>query len=592
MGCSNTVNTNSTILNIPKIKNFIKSYRIIREIINSIYNYDEANPPLKVYLISTKSIPEYIKILNKIINNKDAIDKMEKIEENNKINENDQNYRAEFNIFNELGQYETENDFKIYDYQSCKEIKEQNNNEKNEFIIVNEEFLKIMNMEIPKKEDKTVELKFYKNVSKIQMTFPISHETIFIEKKKDKDDNYIFKFSIPKDKFNPNATLIYYSIINNNNKNSNNSNNNNNNFNINNNGLSHNYPVNPIYCNSIMNGLDFFQKKMKDDIINNSSDLIPLFYCIININRLRDYFLSNEDKILSIHNISILKEIYNIINEMKDGEKNLLNILNFYIFKKIIGNRKEIYDSKNLFNVLFEKIHNELNMNNNKTIVNNVESDHTNLLIELNNLWNNSGIKNKSIMTDIFIYEEIIMNQCHDCKTVTCYCALSNNFTFKLDDVINFKLKLNNNGIENVDLNDCFNSLTYDKPINNYNCKKCNLTSDCLSCYRINYPPEILTIILDRNDNYENTIEFKIDFNFDINNYLYKWETAQPENTKYELIGMISYFKKENSKHNAIFKSVNDNNWYIYNNFNLAIINNIDNEDKGYPYLLFYQKSK
>ena len=578
MGCSNSININSSSL-ILKIKNFIKSYLIIRKIIDSIFNYDN---PLKVYLISTKSIPKYMTILNNKINNIDSICEKKVIEENNEINENSSNYKSQFNIFNELGKYEPENDFKIYDYQSCKEIKEQNNNEINEFIIVNEEFLKIMNMKIPENEDKTVELKFNKNISKIQMTFPISHETIFIEQKSNNDNNYIFKLSIPIDQFNPNATLISKSINNNNDSNNNNYNNNKNNK----------YLVNPIYCSSILYNLQIFENKKKDDIIKNTSDLIPLLYCIININLLRKYFLSNKDKILSISNKSISKEIYDIIDKMKDDEKYLLNIFNFDNIRDILGKQKEIYDSSNLVNVLFWTIHNELNMHNIKTIVNNVESDHTNLLIELNNLWNNFGIKNKSIMTDTFLFEEINLKQCHNCKIVICDCRLSHNFVFKLDDVINFKSKVNNKGLENVDLNDCFKFLTYDKPNNNFNCTKCNSISNCLSCKRINSPPEILTIILDRNNNYENSNEFNIDFNFDINNYLYKWENEQAKNTKYELIGMLSYLEKEKSKHNAIFKSVKDDNWYFYNNFNLTIINNIYSEDKGYPYLLFYQKSK
>ena len=74
----------------------------------------------------------------------------------------------------------------IYDYQLCEEIISQNKNEKNECIIVNENFFKIMNMKIPEKNDRAVELKYYKPVLKIQMTFPISHKTVFIVEKSKK----------------------------------------------------------------------------------------------------------------------------------------------------------------------------------------------------------------------------------------------------------------------------------------------------------------------------------------------------------------------------------------------------------------------
>ena len=92
MGCENTIN-NSVKLNIEKIKNFKKSYQIIRQIKNSIYNNNEADAPLKVYLISTNSIPQYIRLIN--INN---IDKIIEKGENCEINENGGNDESIFKI--------------------------------------------------------------------------------------------------------------------------------------------------------------------------------------------------------------------------------------------------------------------------------------------------------------------------------------------------------------------------------------------------------------------------------------------------------------------------------------------------------------
>ena len=62
MGCSSNILT-QTVLNIEKFQNFIKSYKIIINIKTSIINYNNMNP-LKVFLISTKSIPKYVKIIN------------------------------------------------------------------------------------------------------------------------------------------------------------------------------------------------------------------------------------------------------------------------------------------------------------------------------------------------------------------------------------------------------------------------------------------------------------------------------------------------------------------------------------------------
>ena len=138
-----------------------------------------------------------------------------------------------------------------------------------------------------------------------------------------------------------------------------------------------------------------------------------------------------------------------------------------------------------------------------------------------------------------------------------------------------------------MNLKDCFNFLCADKP-NYILCKKCNFKNNCLSCYRINSTPDIMTIILDRRNN--NNVEFEIDFNFDLDNYLYKWRDFKEKNTKYELIGMITTFGNENFGHSAIFKSSINKNWYYYYNLSLNIINNIVNQYKGIPFLLFYKK--
>ena len=72
-----------------------------------------------------------------------------------------------------------------------------------------------------------------------------------------------------------------------------------------------------------------------------------------------------------------------------------------------------------------------------------------------------------------------------------------------------------------MNLYGCFNFLTSEKQ-NYILCKKFNNGYFCPSCYNINSPPEIMTIILDRKTN--NYIDFEIDFNFYLDNYLYYGE--------------------------------------------------------------------
>ena len=68
--------------------------------------------------------------------------------------------------------------------------------------------------------------------------------------------------------------------------------------------------------------------------------------------------------------------------------------------------------------------------------------------------------RNKSIISDNFYFEEIIMNKCPNCGMITANCGMNNNLKFILDDILNFKSNNNNNNyqkINKVNLYDCFN---------------------------------------------------------------------------------------------------------------------------------------
>ena len=319
--------------------------------------------------------------------------------------------------------------------------------------------------------------------------------------------------------------------------------------------------------------------------VYDNEDLVPLLCCIINISPLRNFLVLNKKEILSFS-----KEISDIIVKMKD-DINIIKYINFDNFSKLIGTQKETYVSTNLCKFLYTEMYKELNTKDINAFINNiVDSDQTNLWIELNKMRNIFGIRNKSIISDTFYFEEIIMNKCRNCGIITANCEMNNSFNFILDDILNFKLNNNNNNCQRfnkVNLYDCFDFLTSEKQ-NYILCKKCNYKNNCPSCYYINTPPEIMTIILDRRTN--NFIDFGIDFKFDLDNYLYKWENFKEKNTKYELIGMVTNLGSENSGHSAFFISSIDMNWYCYNSLNFKIINDIFNEYKGIPYLLFYKK--
>ena len=160
---------------------------------------------------------------------------------------------------------------------------------------------------------------------------------------------------------------------------------------------------------------------------------------------------------------------------MKD-DINIITYINFENFIQLIGTQKEMYVSKNLCKFLYTEIHKELNTKDINAFINNiVDSDKTNLWIELNNMRNIFGTRNKSIISDTFYFEEIIMNKCPNCGIITANCGMNNNLKFILDDILNFKSNNNNNNyqkINKVNLYDCINFLTFEK--RKLYCKKYN----------------------------------------------------------------------------------------------------------------------
>ena len=193
--------------------------------------------------------------------------------------------------------------------------------------------------------------------------------------------------------------------------------------------------------------------------VYDNEDLVPLLCCIINISPLRNFLVLNKKEILSFS-----KEISDIIVKMKD-DINIIKYINFDNFSKLIGTQKETYVSTNLCKFLYTEMYKELNTKDINAFINNiVDSDQTNLWIELNKMRNIFGIRNKSIISDTFYFEEIIMNKCRNCGIITANCEMNNSFNFILDDILNFKLNNNNcQRFNKVNLYDCFDFLTSEK---------------------------------------------------------------------------------------------------------------------------------
>lgn len=533
--------------NLEKIKasKFVQAFKNIVEIKDNIDKL-EKDKAIKVYLISANTIPKFKGLIKK---HKKTLEKMK---ENEKIEES---------LQKELANYETGDNIKLYNsFQNCEELKKEENDGENEFIIANEEILKILSIE--KYIDKTVEIINEGNHEYIK--FLVSLNKIGFGPKN--DDCLSFKFEEKK------ITQIIYqkeSIV---------SQEKDVNYKG---GSSFSVDYTPSACEII----DDYKKKV-NKYINDTLDLFPLLYCLSNINILVDYFSKNKEDFKK-SNKTISKAFSEIICELARNN-NLKDSSSFEVIRNLLGKDKEKYEWGNLIKFLYYKIHNELNEKNSCVNNEDISSFGNNLTTELDKMRKSFENNNKSIISDKFYFEFLNIEQCKNCKENKYKCSMINTLSFVLEKVLDFKSKSKK---EKINIYDCFDYLT--NVYNNLKCMKCN--NVYLNSSYINSLPEILTIILDRNNNFENGIEFGIDFLIDLKKYLYKWGIIEEKNTKFELIGMLTYFSKENgSDHSAIYKSAFNNNWCLYKNSNnnIEFINGIAERYKGLPYLLFYQKKK
>ena len=156
-----------------KMNQLKEVYKDIKSFISTIRECKEIN--ISKYLISTKSIPNFIKI----------IEDSHVFENINKSNENTDNlYKSENRLFESFKFYELEDNIKIYcNYEECNSLTKQSNEGDNEFIIVDEPF--IINMNINYFNIENMKVNFIINKDKImEIEFPISKKVLMIQQKK------------------------------------------------------------------------------------------------------------------------------------------------------------------------------------------------------------------------------------------------------------------------------------------------------------------------------------------------------------------------------------------------------------------------
>ena len=278
-------------------------------------------------------------------------------------------------------------------------------------------------------------------------------------------------------------------------------------------------------------------------------------------------------------------------------------------FKEILGSENKMFegisanDSKDLILFLYDRIHKELNeRENNKYEEKEISSDQTNPSIELNKCRNFFKCTNKSIISDLFYFDQANITQCLNCHKSIYNFTMYNIIIFPLEKTRLYKANRQSNFL-NVNIFDCFECYTQEErniPGNTMYCKLCNSDSDFVISSKFSSFPEILTIILNRGHNLQFDVEFQVNYIIeDLQEYMVNLsdknnkEKPKPKES-YELISIIIHIG--NSGMDGHFytycKSPVNRKWYWYNDAKVKEVDDPLESTKGIPYLLFYQKIK
>ena len=331
--------------------------------------------------------------------------------------------------------------------------------------------------------------------------------------------------------------------------------------------------------------------------------------CLSNINLLTGYFLHNKHKFMNMPINSTKKQISKALSEVIYHLWNPNEPNKYYSpnnFKEIISSKNSLFagiqanDSKDLLIFLFENIHKELNTLIDPSTVNNEFTDQKDPELELTNCRKNYYNCNKSIITDLFYFDQANITKCTNCGTSIYNFAMHNILIFPLEKTRLFKAQKGIN-FESVNIKDCFEchvNAEVSKQGETFYCNTCHQEANYILENKISSYPEILCIVLNRGNHLEFDVDFMITYLLDgkeMDKYLINLDCNKSElGTKYELIGIIIH--SGNSGMDGHFftycRSPINKKWYWYNDAMVSKIEDPHQEIKGIPYLLFYQKKR
>ena len=308
---------------------------------------------------------------------------------------------------------------------------------------------------------------------------------------------------------------------------------------------------------------------------------------------------NKESRTISYSYAVLLDNIYN--------PQNNNNNQNYYSpndFREIIAffgplfEENKANDSKDIFQFLIEKMHEELNVlyDNNINYDENAVVNQFDEIAVFNNFELMCQKKYHSYITKYLYGKQKTITKCLNCQCSIFNFQVYSFLIFPLLDVKKFKLSTFQNNYQNLNqiltLYDCFNyfqKLEFFSGENRIYCMGCKLETNANYCNLIYSTPIILTIILNRG---KNNADFNERFLFPTELNLENYTQDKTSNNKFYLIGVLCHVGESsmNGHFFAYCRSHYQSHWFKYND---AIISECDETEifmATTPYLLFYHK--
>ena len=322
--------------------------------------------------------------------------------------------------------------------------------------------------------------------------------------------------------------------------------------------------------------------------------------CLCHIDLLKNYFMDDNK-----YNFDILTKPTSLSKIFADVIRKLWSqtyetVCNAIEFKNKLIQINPSFDNNNkidLGNLLlgvFDIIHNELN----NPYQNPYKINPNNIPNELYQFMKNYYSQNYSIITQLFNFENCNFIECVKCRNKISNYNLIKTIVFQLDKIKLYKQKINPNDLSPITLYDCFEKSQQPEIFisdNQIYCNNCRMNSSTYTYNQLYTCPEVLTIILNRGQFFEQEIKFSFPMNISLEKYI----IDQTCNSNYDLISVLSIQSLKNQNIRTLHclsycKSPINNKWYIYNDAKVTpcYSNNIEDEMLSiiFPYILFYQR--